>query len=236
MKLDARKSQYKLSWLGSMALAFLAVLLLSVWVAVIWGLYSLHQEAIRSQIQESSNISRVLQEQVTRVLEIIDKATLRVNDATTAARRSQDALKNIEAERLASETGLAPEVIAQLGIVGGNGRFLYSNLDPKGEKSGGVDLSEREHIKVHLQPEQLPQSVARINAHGLFIGVPVLGKVSQRWTIQITRRLNNHMGERAGVVVVSVNPGYFEQVFKDVRLGPSGTAALALFCRSCWVG
>jgi len=77
MKLDARKSQYKLSWLGSMALAFLAVLLLSVWVAVIWGLYSLHQEAIRSQIQESSNISRVLQEQVTRVLEIIDKATLR---------------------------------------------------------------------------------------------------------------------------------------------------------------
>ncbi len=226
MKLDARKSPYKLSWLGSMALACLAVLLLSVWIAVVWGLYSLHQEAIRSQVQESSNISRVLQEQVTRVLEIIDKAALRVNDATTSARRPQDALKNIEAERLASETGLAPEVIAQLGIVGADGRFAYSNLDPTGEKSAHVDLSEREHIKVHLQPELLPQSVARINAHGLFIGVPVLGKVSQRWTIQITRRLNNHMGERAGVVVVSVNPGYFEQVFKDVRLGPSGTIAL----------
>lgn len=225
MKPDVRKSQYKLSWLGSMALAFLAVLLLSVWIAVGWGLYSLHQEAIRSQIQESSNISRVLQEQVTRVLEIIDKVTLRVNE-TTSSVRSEGVLKHIDAERLANETGLAPEVIAQLGIVDAGGYFAYSNLDPSGQKSGHVDLSDREHIKVHLQPESLPQSVARINAQGLFIGVPVLGKVSQRWTIQVTRRLSNPAGERVGVVVVSVNPGYFEQVFKDVRLGPTGTIAL----------
>ncbi len=51
--------------------AILGIILLAVWLAVIWGLKSLHQDAINNQIQESNNISRVLQEQTTRVLTII---------------------------------------------------------------------------------------------------------------------------------------------------------------------
>jgi signal transduction histidine kinase/PAS domain-containing protein len=226
MPMTLHKSLQNLPRLSGMILAGLAVVLVVLWAGVIWGLQSLHQEAIRNQIQESSNISRVLQEQTTRVLAIVDKVTLRANDNTASARRSEDALKQVDVVRLANESGFFPEILSQLSIVDAQGRFLFSNLDPKGEKSGGVDLSEREHIKVHLNSDLAPATAKRVNANGLFIGKPVLGKVSKLWTIQVSRKLVDASGRVVGVVVASVNPVYFEQVYKDVHLGSTGNIAL----------
>ncbi len=218
--------QGRFSRLGRTILGSTAAILLVVWLAVFWGLQSLHEEATLKQVQESNNISRVLQEQTTRVLAIVDKATLRANESTSSVLHAGSALPQIDTVRLATETGLFPEVIVQLGIVDADGRFRFSNLDPSGEKSGNVDLSDREHIRVHLKPELVPETVGRINANGLFIGKPVLGKVSGFWTIQVSRKLLDGAGERVGVVVASVNPDYFEKVFRDVQLGPSGTITL----------
>ena len=190
-----------LSRLGRMILVSLAVILLVVWGSVIWGLQSLHQTAMRNQIQESSNISRVLQEQTTRVLAIVDKLTLRANESTASAPRPGTALQQIDTVRLTNETGLFPDILSQFSIVDAQGRFLSSNLDPTGEKSGHVDLSEREHIRVHLNPQLAPDALQRVNANGLFIGKPVLGKVSKLWTIQVSRKLHNAAGEVVGVVV-----------------------------------
>jgi signal transduction histidine kinase/PAS domain-containing protein len=212
--------------LSAMILAGLATVLVVLWAGVLWGLQTLHQEAIRNQIQESSNISRVLQEQTTRVLAIVDKVTLRANDITASSRPAVDALKQVDVVRLANESGFFPDILSQLSVVDAQGRFLFSNLDPTGEKSGGVDLSEREHIKVHLNADVPAATAKRVNANGLFIGKPVLGKVSKLWTIQVSRKLTAPSGQLIGVVVASVNPVYFEQVYKDVRLGSSGNIAL----------
>jgi signal transduction histidine kinase/PAS domain-containing protein len=212
--------------LSAMILVGLATVLVVLWAGVLWGLQTLHQEAIRNQIQESSNISRVLQEQTTRVLAIVDKVTLRANDSTASSRPAVDALKQVDVVRLANESGFFPDILSQLSVVDAQGRFLFSNLDPTGEKSGGVDLSEREHIKVHLSADVPVATAKRVNANGLFIGKPVLGKVSKLWTIQVSRKLTAPSGQLIGVVVASVNPVYFEQVYKDVHLGPSGNIAL----------
>jgi PAS domain S-box-containing protein len=79
---------------------------------------------------------------------------------------------------------------------------------------------------VHLQPELVPEAIKRINANGLFIGKPVLGKVSKLWTIQVSRKLLDKDGKLVGVVVASVNPTYFQGVYSFVQLGHQGTIAL----------
>lgn len=227
MRLNIPKSPSELSALERTILGSLAAILLIVWGVVLWGLKSLYQEAVHHQTQESVNIARVLQEQSTRVLAIIDKMTLRANEEVAAAPHSINALAKIDTVRLANETGLFPAILSQFATVDTQGRLQFSNLDPTGEKSGRVDLSDREHVRVHLQPPAGgAQSNPQINAQGLFIGKPVLGKVSRLWTIQISRGLQTGRGALAGVVVASVNPAYFEQVFKDVHLGPSGAIAL----------
>ena len=215
-----------LSNLGGTIWAILGVILLAVWLAVLFGLKSLHQDAINNQLQESNNITRVLQEQTTRVLSIIDKVTLRANESTSTAPKEDALLKLVDTVRLTNESGLFPEILSQFSVVGPDGKFLGSNLDPTGDKSGHPDLSDREHIRVHLQPELVPEASKRINANGLFIGKPVLGKVSKLWTIQVSRKLTNKEGKLIGVVVASVNPTYFQGVYSFVELGPQGTMAL----------
>ena len=226
MPIHFRTPQKNQPSIGSVIWAILALTLLAVWLAVVWGLKSLHQDAIDNQLQESNNITRVLQEQTTRVLNTIDKVTLRANESTASAPKSENALSQIDTVRLSNESGLFPEILSQFSIVKSDGFFLGSNLDPTGEKSGRPNLSDREHIQVHLQPELVPDAIKRINANGLFIGKPVLGKVSKLWTIQVSRKLLDKEGKLIGVVVASVNPAYFEGVYSYVQLGPQGNIAL----------
>ena len=226
MPISYSTPQKNLSNLGGTIWAILGIILMAVWLAVLLGLKSLHQDAIGNQLQESNNITRVLQEQTTRVLSIIDKVTLRANESTSAASKPENALSQVDTVRLSNESGLFPEILSQFSVVSAQGQFLGSNLDPTGEKSGRPDLSDREHIRVHLQPEMVPEANKRINASGLFIGKPVLGKVSKLWTIQVSRKLLDKDGKLVGVVVASVNPTYFQGVYSFVKLGPQGNIAL----------
>jgi hypothetical protein len=103
-----------LSNLGGTIWAILGVILLAVWLAVLFGLKSLHQDAINNQLQESNNITRVLQEQTTRVLSIIDKVTLRANESTSTAAKDDSLLKLVDTVRLSNESGLFPEILSTM--------------------------------------------------------------------------------------------------------------------------
>jgi len=127
--------------------------------------------------------------------------------------------------RFANETGLAPKIMTQLSLIGADGRFQGSNLDPDGSKSGHVDLSDREHVRAHLAPQALPNA-APLSTSGLLIGKPVLGKVSKKWTIQLSRRIAAADGRLLGVVVASLDAAYFEDLYRGVALGEYGGVSL----------
>lgn len=128
--------------------------------------------------------------------------------------------------RIANETGLVPQILTQLSLIDAQGRFVGSNIDPTGEKTGHVDLSSREHVQVHLAPDKVPDAPRQMSADGLYIGKPVLGKVSNKWTIQLSRKIQRSDGQALGVVVASLNPAYFEQSYSQVNLGPKGGVTL----------
>lgn len=155
-----------------------------------------------------------------RVVAASDQAMIRLRDAV----RDGD-FKPEDTVHLANETGLAPKILLQLSLVGPDGRFQGSNLDPDGSKSGHVDLSEREHVRVHLRPAGMVDAPP-LSANGLLIGKPVLGKVSKKWTIQLSRRIDAADGRVLGVVVASLDAGYFEDLYRGVQLGQHGGVSL----------
>ena len=79
-----------------------------------------------------------------------------------------------------------------------------------------VDLSDREHFKVHRDSSE----------DRLFISKPLLGRASNQWSVQFTRRLAAADGAFAGVVVISLDPSYLTDAYADVDLGRSGGLAL----------
>ncbi|RZS52178.1 ATP-binding protein [Sphaerotilus mobilis] len=197
------------------------VLLLLIWIATGLFLQYERREAIDSRSRENMNLARALEETSVRVLATVDQATRRVSQAVLAG---DEPLRQLG--QFAKETGLTPGILVQLSLVGPDGRFMGSNLDPDGSRTGHVDLSEREHIRVHLAPGLVDSAAQGLFAQGLFIGKPVLGKVSGRWTIQLSRRIDGPDGRALGVVVASVDPSYFESVYRSVNLGGAGVVTL----------
>ncbi len=204
-----------------LVMGFLALAITVTWVMVAVSLHIKSQDAVRAEERQNSNLARVLQEQTLRVFAAADQATLRVAAEIRAGEFSpQDYVL------FANETGLAPDILTQLSVVGPDGRFLGSNLDADGTKNRGLDLSGREHIRVHLLPGTVPDGGLQMTASGLFVGKPVLGFVSGRWTVQLSRPLLDPNGAPAGVVVASLNPEYFDKVYGDVDIGSQGVVAL----------
>jgi hypothetical protein len=206
--------------LSRVATLFALATLLVVWLAVALLLLDKRSDTLTAQLLHNGNLARALQEQTLRVFASTDQATLRLRDAVVSG---SDPAPDLV--RYANETGLAPKILVQLSLVGPDGRFIGSNLDPQGIKTGPVDLTEREHVRIHLNPAYVEEA-RRLPAGGLFIGRPVLGKVSKRWTIQVSRRISAADGRALGVVVASLDPGYFEEVFKQVDLGQQGGLTL----------
>ena len=194
--------------------------LLVAWATVAAMLAFKRSDALDTEHEHQANVARIVQEQTLRVLATADQATIRLRDAVVAGE-----FDPADTVRFANETGLAPKILTQLSLVGADGRFRGSNLDPDGSKSGHVDLSSREHVQVHLAPERA-KDAPPLSAGGLFIGKPVLGKVSGKWTIQLTRRIDGPDGRPLGVVVASLDPLYFEEIYRGVALGAQGGVTL----------
>lgn len=198
-----------------------ALLLLCAWLAVGFFLRSERTAALEATGRENANLATSLQESTLRVLSTVDQATRRLSHVVAAGEYDSEKIV-----RYASETGLVPNILVQLTLVGADGRTVGSNLDPDGSRSGRPDLSEREHIRAHLAPQSVEASAQALFADGLFIGKPVLGKVSGRWTIQLSRRISAPDGRALGVVVASLDPKYFESVYAGIDLGEQGVATL----------
>ena len=204
-----------------MAVGAACVLLALAWVAVSGVLVFKQRDAVAAEVRQNTNLTRALEEQTVRVLATADHATVRARDAVVAS-----GMGAVDLVRFASETGLSPGILVQLALIDAQGRFFGSNLDPDGSKTSHVDLSAREHVRVHLAAQTVQPDLRLRQPDDLFIGKPVLGKVSKRWTIQLSRRIVGANGQLMGVVVASLDPGYFEDVYRRVALGDQGGMTL----------
>lgn len=101
----------------------------------------------------------------------------------------------------------------QVSVVDADGLLIFSNLAKANER---VDLSDREHFRVHIERR----------ADELFISKPVLGRVSQKWSIQFTRPILDRNEAFAGVMVLSVGVDKLSEVYRSVDVGRNGVVSL----------
>ncbi|WP_295852073.1 ATP-binding protein [uncultured Xylophilus sp.] len=212
----AARAPTRLQW---STIALLAMVVCAIWITVFALLDSYRKGAIDAQVRQNSNIARALQEQTLRVIAGVDQAVIRLAHMAAAGPVAPS-----EFQKQVDATGLSSDILTQLSLIDGQGRFVGSNIDPSGHATGPINLSDREHVSVHLAPPGALRE--HLAADGLFIGKPVLGKVSKKWTIQLSRPVLDAAGKSAGVVVASVDPRYFEEVYQHVRLGTGGGVSL----------
>lgn len=197
----------KMSLLG---LATVLLLTFSYWV----GLLNSHQQQ-RQDLQKQTQlrvaqVAHVLANQVAMLFSSIDYAT--ANFAYAYATAEPAARRRVLASFARPPFDRA---IAQVAIADAQGAVIYSSLAPHGVPQATVSIADREHFLVHAQGK----------APGLYIGRPVLGRVSQQWTVQLSRALIRD-GRFAGVLVISIPCDYLTSSFHDVFSQPNDVVAL----------
>ncbi|MFZ2266963.1 MAG: response regulator [Azonexus sp.] len=100
-----------------------------------------------------------------------------------------------------------------LRIADAQGTILYGadqTLPP------GISIAERDYF-LALRDDPARQ---------LVISKPVLGKISKRWVLIFSRRLNAPDGKFIGIVIAPVQIAWFEKMFANLEVGPHGTVVL----------
>jgi diguanylate cyclase (GGDEF)-like protein len=102
---------------------------------------------------------------------------------------------------------------------------LFSILTIVDEK-GDIILSSKNVPPTNYRDRDYFQAQSRSAGDDLYIGRPVLGRVSHTWQIPVARRITNSDGTFGGIVLASVDPGYLTRFYQKADLGKNGLVIL----------
>jgi diguanylate cyclase (GGDEF)-like protein len=192
--------------LNKLIVVFGVSLLCLIWTGVYYQIDNERQAELRSAIRDTANMARAFEEHTLRTINSADQAALFLKYQYEQEGRGMNIPRYVREGRFAN----LPFVL--LGVIDEYGQFAVSNQVPFVPSN----LKDREHFQVHLG----------VDKGDLFISKPVLGRSSGKWSIQMTRRANKPDGSLAGVVVVSVDPFYFTEFYRQVDMGKNSIVTL----------
>lgn len=181
-------------------------------IVVLWGgiLHSLSAEraqALRGATENAGNLARAFEEDIIRSTKAVDQTLLYVRESYV-----RDPV-HFDIAAWARNTQFLTDLTFQISLIDKSGMFLGSSLAPATTR---IDLSDREHFRVQRDSPR----------DDLFISKPVFGRASNKWSIQMTRKIIAPDGSFGGVVVVSLDPQYLSRFYDSVDLGTKGSVAL----------
>ncbi len=190
----------------------LSTLLALALLSFLWGGTFLYlqidrERTIDAAIANTSNMARLFEEHVAESLKEVDQTLQFVRHAY-----EQDP-QGFDLPAWTTNGYLQHGLTVQMSMIGPDGMLFATNV---ARKPAPMDLSDREHFKVHVNGTR----------DELFVSKPVLGRASGKWTIQLTRRVTKPDGSFGGVIVASVDSYYLSRFFEQIDLGAEGSITL----------
>jgi diguanylate cyclase (GGDEF)-like protein len=163
---------------------------------------------LRSAERANKNFAMVFEENVLRSIGEIDKALLYLRRTIETRKDTPDFTT------IVGTTDVLSEIIAEVAIINADGILQASNAGP--QPSPKMDLSDRDYYRFHLTSSE----------DQLYISKPAIGRVSGRWSVQVTRRFSNADMSFGGVVAASLKPDHFTAFYDKIDFGSSASILL----------
>lgn len=179
-----------------------------LWAGVLHGAAGEREQALLGARQNTQNLARAFEETTARTLRAVDQSMLFLRDAYRRDPAGFDAVA------WARDTQSITDITFQVSRIDRNGMLATSNFAPTGDR---IDLSDRAHFRIHRDTP----------GDFLYISQPVLGRASNKWSIQLTRKIYAPDGGFDGVFVISLDPEYLSRFFDHADIGRSGMVILA---------
>ncbi len=185
------------------------LVLILLGTGAIWTVFAL--EIARMQEDESRIAEWNIRFQAQALAENSSNSIERINELLLSLRDEWDGNSERFKYLVESRQAYMADIAFQVAVIDARGFLAYSNLQSTNRPTY---LGDRMHFRVHREG----------GGDQLYISDPVLGKVSQRWTIQFTRPIYRHR-QFAGVLVISVPPQLFNEAHRSL-LPRAGAQAL----------
>jgi diguanylate cyclase (GGDEF)-like protein/PAS domain S-box-containing protein len=184
-----------------------------IMIGLVWASLSFHlrverDAAERAAIQNSTNLARAFGGHLSRSLSDIDRSLKIMRRSYMLYPDGFDFRDWIHGSLLSDDQ------LVQLSIIGPDGFLKLSSIESQSRSR--IDLRDREHFRAHLDAKN----------DDLFIGKPVIGRASGKWSVQLARRIENADGSFGGVLVASVDPNYFARLYGTVDIGSNGSISI----------
>ena len=182
-------------------------LVLFMWVAIALSIWTMRETALLRATSSAHNVAAAFGEEMNGTLNTISAAM------DLVAREIRDNPKGFTLDRWAKELPALARPTLYVTWVDAKGVLVSTTL-----KTGvpGVDFSDREHIRVQLNGSY----------KGLFVSEPVIGRISGRETLQVTKRIEDAAGKLLGVLVFVLSTDDLTHLHLSLDIGPRGVIAL----------
>jgi len=187
---------------------FVAILIGIIWNAVFGLVRTEREDTIRAAVDRNDNLAIALEQYASRTLHNADAVTQYLVREYVGPRRDTDLAKFMARYTVADR--------AIIGVVLADEHGSAVTTAYSGNLAKPIKLADREHFKVHVVRDD-----GRI-----FIGKPVLGRVTGQGVIPVTRRINKADGSFGGVAMALIEPARFTDVLHEAKLRPLDVISL----------
>ncbi len=207
-KADARHSRFLPDWAPyGVVAALISACVLGVAAAALWVEAERNRQAAETTTQ---NLALVLAEQIGGLFARADLLAQSASNYYVHALRRRDVDQDPIDAFLADEVRKLPEA-RSLRILDENGVALYGS-----DGQAGMNFADRQYF-IEARADPVPRPV--------FAG-PLIGRMSNDWTLFLVRRIDAADGRFVGVASVTLRLDGLERIFSRLDLGPGGLVVL----------
>jgi diguanylate cyclase (GGDEF)-like protein len=195
----------KRSGLNSVLIGLGCIVIVAVWAVVLERIAFERAETIAAATKQNASLARTLEEHTLRTLLGVDQ--------TLHFIRYQYGHEGLALNVRNAIAGgdIDDSILTDLAIINEDGLRILGR-----DNSKRISVADRDYFKFH----------ERTDNRGLFIGQPTLGRITGKWAIHISLRINNPDGSFGGVALAAVDPGYFTKLYERADLGEHGLVTL----------
>jgi PAS domain S-box-containing protein len=179
-----------------------------MWIAVIAQARFERREAIAAAIERNSNLAVAFEEFTVRTIDGADAV------ARYIKREYARAGAAIDIPGLIADHTIDAHAFAAISIVDERGGLVATSYERV--PGGPLTAADRPHFTVHINAD----------SGKVFVGQPIVSRLTGKSTIPISRRINKPDGTFGGIVSVQVDPARFTQFYGDATLRPGDVIGL----------
>lgn len=186
---------------GNLAIVvFNAALIGMVWIAVLEIANVDRRETINSAIDRNDNLAIALEQYTQRTIESADAVIqYMIREYVRNSRK-------LNLDQFVLDYTIDNKAFAGIVLADEHGNLASSAYMGKPVKP--VNVADREHFRVHLTRD----------TQTAFVGKPVTGRITGKFVVPITRRINKPDGSFGGVAMVLVEHSRFTDVLHDAKM------------------